>query len=133
MRRWLEVTTDEVQSRLGVEQRLARRREQIKARAEEAAQQIVVPAFKQAAEAREWRYEEAHETEWAVLRCEIRGPGDAPRDPTAAFVSAEFDAYQPMVILRRKAAGAGQMPHAQTVMLSDLDAAAVEAFVAEAQ
>ncbi len=132
MRRWLEVTTDEVQSRRGVEQRLAQRREQIKARAEEIAAEIVVPAFRKAAETDDWRYEEAHETEWAVVRCGIYGPEEAPRDPAAAFISAEFDAYQPMVVLQRKAAGAGAAPHSQSLVLDDLDSAAVEAFIADA-
>ncbi len=132
MRRWLEVTTDEVQSRRGVEQRLAQRREQIKVRAEQIAAEIVVPAFEKAAETGDWRYEEASETEWAVVCCGIHGPQDAPRDPTAAFIVAEFDAYQPMVILRRKAAGAGAAPHSQSVALDDLDRATVEAFIADA-
>ena len=49
-----------------------------------------------------------------------------------AFFVAEFDAYQPLVVLRRKASGAGALPHSRTVGLDALDADTVEAFLKDA-
>ena len=47
------------------------------------------------------------------MRCGVHTPGDVERDPTVAFRIAEFDAYQPLVILRRKAEGAAAQPSAE--------------------
>ncbi|MES1926890.1 hypothetical protein [Salinisphaera sp. T31B1] len=130
-RSWLEVTTDEVQSKLGSNQRLAERRDSMAARAQAVVEQVAAPVFEAAAEARGWVYREVHNTEWSVVCCGIHAPGEVERDPTVAFCMAEFDAYQPLVVLRRKADGAAAEPVSRIVMLGDLDEAALKTFLAE--
>ena len=131
-RSWLEVTTDEVQSKQGARERLAERRGTIAERARAVLTECVEPAFRAAADRGDWTYREDVETEWSVARCGIYGPGDATRGPRVAFFVAEFDAYQPLVVLRRKASGAGALPHSRTVGLDALDADTVEAFLKDA-
>lgn len=132
-RSWLEVTTDEVRSKMGANERLAERREAMGTRARGVVDETVAPVFKAAAEQREgWHYLEDHDTEWAIVRCGIHSPGDVERDPTVAFFIAEFDAYQPLVILRAKAEGAAAQPRAEIVRLDDLDGDTVERFLADA-
>lgn len=130
-RSWLEVTTDEVQSKLGSNERLAARREQIGEHARRVVKDIAAPVFKAAAETRGWAYREQHDTEWSVVRCGVHGPGELDRDPSVAFFLAEFDAYQPLVVLRHKPEGAAAQPHSRTVALKDLDTATLESFLAE--
>jgi hypothetical protein len=130
-RSWLEVTTDEVQSKLGANQRLAERRETIAERARGIVSDVVAPAFRAAAEQGDWQYVEEHDTEWAVVRCGVHSPGDFERDPALAFRIAEFDAYQPLVVLRTKAGGAAARPSSRIVRLDDIDADTVKRFIDE--
>lgn len=130
-RSWLEVTTDEVQSKLGVNERLAVRREQMAEQAQIVVDETAAPLFKAAAQTRGWEYREQHDTEWSVVRCGIHGPGELDRDPSVAFFIAEFDAYQPLVVLRRKREGAAAQPSSRTVALKDLDKSTLEAFLAD--
>lgn len=122
-RSWLEVTTDEVQSRLDAAGQLAERRAQMSARAWEAIDGWVGEAF-QAAAARfgDREYRVAGDSEGTAARCGIYAPGSVEHDPRVAFHEAEFDAYRPLVALRRKAAGAGAPVEARTLRLSQLDA-----------
>lgn len=130
-RSWLEVTTDEVQSKASAKQRLVERRAALAEQARAKVASTVAPILQQAAGRMGGReYREDHETEWSVVRCGLYAPGEVERDPTVAFHEVEFDAYQPLVILRRKAAGAGALPQACTLRLADLDAEALEAFLA---
>ncbi|RJS92701.1 hypothetical protein [Salinisphaera sp. Q1T1-3] len=129
-RSWLEVTTDEVQSRQGANDRLAERREAMSDRAWALIEASLAPAFQAAAArlgAREYRV--AGDSELAVAKCGIYAPGAVEHDPRVAFHEAEFDAYQPLVILRRKADGAGQPVHATTLHIERLDAEAIETFL----
>ena len=128
---WLEVTTDEVQSKLGANERLAERRATIEKQARETVKSLVEPAFREAAEADGWEYFEQSHTEWSVVRCGIHSPGEVERDPSVAFRVAEFDAYQPLVILRRKAEGAAAQPSAEIVKLDKLDAATLDRFLTD--
>ncbi|MDA3920006.1 MAG: hypothetical protein PF501_04895 [Salinisphaera sp.] len=131
-RNWLEVTTGEVQARMGANERLAERREHMSARAWTIIESLVAPAFQKAGEAMGRReYREAGDTEWTVARCGLYAPGSVEQDPTVAFHEAEFDAYQPLVVLRRKAAGAGARVETQTVRIEKLDAAVLESFLKE--
>lgn len=129
-RSWLEVTTDEVQSKLGSNERLAMRREQMAEQAQRVVDEIAAPVFKAAAEKNGWEYREQHDTEWSVVRCGIHGPGELERDPSIAFFLAEFDAYQPLVVLRHKREGAAAQAHSRTVALKNLDKTTLEAFLA---
>ncbi|GAB3682577.1 hypothetical protein [Salinisphaera aquimarina] len=131
-RSWLEVTTDEVQSKLGANKRLADRREAIAERARAAVRDVAAPVFEQAAAQGDWQYREEHDTEWSVVRCGIHGPGELDRDPTVAFYMAEFDAYQPLVVLRHKARGAAEQPSSRIVSLDELNQALLEAFIQDA-
>tara|TARA_Y100001968_G_scaffold314461_1_gene339845 strand:- start:817 stop:1218 length:402 start_codon:yes stop_codon:yes gene_type:complete len=128
---WLEVTTDEVQSKLGANERLAERRATIEKQVRETLESLVAPAFRKAAEADGWEYFEQAHTEWSVVRCGIHGPGDVERDPTVAFRIAEFDAYQPLVILRRKPEGAAAQASSEIVKLDKLDAETLQRFLAD--
>ena len=128
-RSWLEVTTGEVQSKLGANERLAKRREQIAERAQRVLEEVVRPAFERASKGCGWLYREDHDTEWSLARCGIYGPGNAERDPNVAFYVVEFDAYQPLVVLRRKAPGAAALPVSRTVGLDALDSDTIEAFL----
>lgn len=131
-RSWLEVTTDEVQSRMGANERLAERREEIADRAWRLMEQAFVPAFQAAAERlgdREFRM--AGDSEWAVARCGIYGPGSVEHDPRVAFHEAEFDAYQPLVVLRRKPDGAGARVESRTLHIDRVEPDMIEAFLAE--
>lgn len=128
-RSWLEVTTGEVQSKLGANERLAKRREQIAERAQRVLEEVVRPAFERASKGCDWQYREDHDTEWSLVRCGLYGPGNAERDPNVAFYVAEFDAYQPLVVLRRKAPGAAALPVSRTVGLDALDSDTIEAFL----
>jgi hypothetical protein len=92
---------------------------------------LVEPAFREAAEADGWEYFEQSHTEWSVVRCGIHSPGEVGRDPSVAFRIAEFDAYQPLVILRRKAEGAAAQPSAEIVKLDKLDAATLDRFLTD--
>ncbi|WP_348760234.1 hypothetical protein [uncultured Salinisphaera sp.] len=121
-RSWLEVTTTEVHAKLGANERLAERRDAMADRAWALIEQTIAPAFQAAAERigeREFRM--AGDTEWAVARCGIYGIGDVESDPRVAFHEAEFDAYQPLIILRRKADGAGAPVESRTVHIDNLD------------
>ena len=130
-RSWLEVTTDEVQAKLGVNERLAVRRAQMAEQAQIVVDETAGPLFKAAAQTRGWEYREQHDTEWSVVRCGIHGPGELDRDPSVAFFIAEFDAYQPLVVLRHKGEGAAAQPSSRTVALKDLDKSTLEAFLAD--
>ncbi|KEZ76996.1 hypothetical protein [Salinisphaera hydrothermalis] len=129
-RSWLEVTTGEVQSRLETNDRLSERRE---AMAEQAWSMIdgwVAEVFQSAAERigrREFRV--AGDSEYAVARCGIYAPGAVEHDPRVAFHEAEFDGYQPLVVLRRKAEGAGAPVQTRTLRVSALDEAALTEFL----
>ena len=131
-RSWLEVTTDEVQSKQGAAERLAERRRGIAERAQQCVAELVAPALRKAGtdEYADREYREDHDTEWSVVRCGLYAPGEAERDPTVAFHSVEFDAYQPLVILRRKADGAGRRAESHTLRLEKLDADALADFLA---
>ena len=129
---WLEVTTDEVQSKLGANARLAERRDTIAERARGVVNDVVAPAFRAAAAQGGWEYVEMHDTEWSVVRCGVHSPGAFERDPTLAFRIAEFDAYQPLVVLRAKAEGAAAQPTSRIVRLDDIDADTIERFLDEA-
>lgn len=129
-RSWLEVTTDEVQSRLGMRQRLAERREQMAEAAWAAIEEWVGPAFQEAGERignREYRI--AGDSDLAVASCGIYAPGAVEHDPRVAFHEAEFDAYQPMVVLRRKADGAGAEVESRTMRIASLDRATLDEFL----
>lgn len=131
-RSWLEVTTDEVHSRLGANARLAERREALSERVWALLENTVMPVFQAAAERlgnREFRM--AGDSEWALARCGIYAPGDVEQDPRVAFHEAEFDAYQPLVILRRKADGAGAPVQAKTLHLDRLDDTVLAEFLAD--
>mgnify|MGYP004174292207 FL=1 len=131
-RNWLEVTTTEVHAKLGASERLAERRDVMADRAWALIEQTVAPAFQAAAERigeREFRM--AGDTEWGVASCGIYGIGAVEQDPRVAFHEAEFDAYQPLVILRRKADGAGAPVESRTVHVDNLDAETLDAFLAE--
>ncbi|MES1927805.1 hypothetical protein SADO_01075 [Salinisphaera dokdonensis CL-ES53] len=130
-RSWLEVTTDEVQSKLGANARLAERRESIAERARGVVNDVVAPAFRAAAEQGDWQYVEDHETEWSVVRCGVHTPGDFDGDPTLGFRLAEFDAYQPLVVLRAKAHGAAAQPTSRIVRVEDIDADTIKRFLDE--
>ncbi|MES1956162.1 hypothetical protein [Salinisphaera hydrothermalis] len=129
-RSWLEVTTGEVQSRLETNDRLSERRA---AMAEQAWSMIdgwVAEVFQSAAERigrREFRV--AGDSEYAVARCGIYAPGAVEHDPRVAFHEAEFDGYQPLVVLRRKAEGAGAPVQTRTLRVSALDEAALTEFL----
>ena len=131
-RNWLEVTTTEVHAKLGASERLAERRDVMADRAWALIEQTVAPAFQAAAERigeREFRM--AGDTEWGVASCGIYGIGAVEQDPRVAFHEAEFDAYQPLVILRRKAEGAGAPVESRTVHVDNLDGETLDAFLAE--
>lgn len=129
-RSWLEVTTGEVQSRLDTNDRLSERRE---AMAEQAWSMIdgwVAEVFQSAAERigrREFRV--AGDNDYAVASCGIYAPGAVEHDPRVAFHEAEFDAYQPLVVLRRKADGAGAPVQTRTLRVSALDEATLTEFL----
>ena len=93
---------------------------------------VVAPAFRAAAAQGGWEYVEMHDTEWSVVRCGVHSPGAFERDPTLAFRIAEFDAYQPLVVLRAKAEGAAAQPTSRIVRLDDIDADTIERFLDEA-
>ncbi|MGB7758119.1 MAG: hypothetical protein WBL23_18860 [Salinisphaera sp.] len=129
-RSWLEVTTGEVQSRIGASERLAERREAIADQAWSAIEGWVAQAFQAAGERigrREFRV--AGDSEYAVARCGIYAPGAVEHDPRVAFHEAEFDAYQPLVVLRRKADGAGAPVESRTLRVSALDETALNDFL----
>ncbi|WP_123658064.1 hypothetical protein [Salinisphaera japonica] len=131
-RNWLEVTTTEVHAKLGASERLAERRDVMADRAWALIEQTVAPTFQAAAERigeREFRM--AGDTEWGVASCGIYGIGAVEQDPRVAFHEAEFDAYQPLVILRRKAEGAGAPVESRTVHVDNLDGETLDAFLAE--
>ena len=131
-RNWLEGTTTEVHAKLGASERLAERRDVMADRAWALIEQTVAPAFQAAAERigeREFRM--AGDTEWGVASCGIYGIGAVEQDPRVAFHEAEFDAYQPLVILRRKAEGAGAPVESRTVHVDNLDGETLDAFLAE--
>ncbi|WP_145961356.1 hypothetical protein [Salinisphaera sp. LB1] len=129
-RSWLEVTTGEVQSRMGDNERLAERREAMAEQAWSAIDDWVAAAFQAAGERigrREFRV--AGDSEYAVARCGIYAPGAVEHDPRVAFHEAEFDAYQPLVVLRRKADGAGAPVESRTLRVSALDEATLNEFL----
>lgn len=129
-RSWLEVTTGEVHSRLDANQRLAERRAAMAEQAWAAIEGWLGQAFQQAAERigrREYRV--AGDSDYAVARCGIYAPGAVEHDPRVAFHEAEFDAYQPLVILRRKADGAGAPVQTRTLRVAALDEAVLAEFL----
>lgn len=131
-RSWLEVTTGEVQSRIGANERLAERREAMADQAWSAIDDWVAQAFQKAGARigrREFRV--AGDSEYAVARCGIYAPGAVEHDPRVAFHEAEFDAYQPLVVLRRKAEGAGAPVESRTLRVSALDEATLSGFLAD--
>lgn len=131
-RNWLEVTTGEVQSRMAVNDQLAERREAMSERAWQLIEQQLAPVLQNAAQTLGDReYREAGDSEWTVARCGIYGRGSVEQDPTVAFHEAEFDAYQPLVVLRRKAHGAGASVESLTLRVDKLDSAALESFLAD--
>ncbi|HET7313620.1 hypothetical protein [Salinisphaera sp.] len=130
-RNWLEVTTSEVQSRLGANERLAARREIMADRAWSVIDAWVARAFQDAAERIGREYRVGGDNEYAVVRCGIYAPGAVEHDPRVAFHEAEFDAYQPLVVLRRKADGAGAPVETRTLRVSALDQATLSKFLDE--
>ncbi|ROO28631.1 hypothetical protein SAJA_07705 [Salinisphaera japonica YTM-1] len=119
-------------AKLGASERLAERRDVMADRAWALIEQTVAPTFQAAAERigeREFRM--AGDTEWGVASCGIYGIGAVEQDPRVAFHEAEFDAYQPLVILRRKAEGAGAPVESRTVHVDNLDGETLDAFLAE--
>jgi len=129
-RKWLEVTTGEVQARMGANDKLAERRVAMTDRAIQAIESLVAPALQKAAESMGDReYREAGDSEWTVARCGIYAPGSVEQDPTVAFHEAEFDAYQPLVVLRRKAHGAGSAVEARTLRIEKLDESVLASFL----
>lgn len=127
---WLEVTTGEVKSRMGAAEQLDERREAMSERAWQVIESLVAPTFQKAAEHMGRReYREAGDTEWTVARCGLYAPGSVEQDPTVAFHEAEFDAYQPLVVLRHKADGAGARVETQTLRIARLDASVLESFL----
>lgn len=127
---WLEVTTGEVQARIGAGDRLEERREAMAEHAWELIEELVAPTLQATAQAMGGReYRQAGDGEWTVARCGIYAPGSVEQDPTVAFHEVEFEAYQPLVVLRRKARGAGATVESRTLRVDKLDSAALESFL----